>query len=223
MVYITRRVAPTPRSPTDPGYEPDQRRVQVLFSDWTPPSATAHEENVEVYSNCEEVELFLNGKSLGLKPLPRDASSRNWMVPFAPGSLKAVGRNAGHVVASSELRTAANAARIVLAVDSSRLTPNWDDVAYVTATVVDENGVPVPTANALINFNVSGPGKVVAVDSGDNSSHESFQAAERRAFQGSCFAIIRAIAPAGRIIVVASSPGLASASVTITAARHVPR
>ncbi|HVQ37225.1 MAG TPA: glycoside hydrolase family 2 TIM barrel-domain containing protein, partial [Pyrinomonadaceae bacterium] len=95
MVHITRRVAPQPATPTDPGYEPDQRRAQVLFSDWTPRNAAAHEENVEVYSNCDEVELLLNGKSLGTKPLARDASARNWKVPFEPGTLKAVARNAG--------------------------------------------------------------------------------------------------------------------------------
>ena len=216
MVQITRRVAPTPLMPTDPGYEADQRRRQVLFSDWNPSNAAAHEENVEVYSNCEEVELFLNGKSLGVKALPRDASPRNWRVSFAPGSLKAVARNRGQVVATNELRTAGQPARIVLAVDRNRLTQSWDDVSYITATVLDDHGVPVPSANALISFKATGAGRVVAVDSGDNSSHESFQGVERRAFQGRCFAIIRANAAAGRVTVVASSPALVSASLAIT-------
>jgi beta-galactosidase len=215
MVYITRRVAPTPVSPADPGYEPDQRRVQVLFPDWTPTSLAAHEENVEVYSNCEQVELVLNGKSLGAKALQPDASPRNWKVPFASGSLKAIGRNRGQVVATNELHTAGPAKRIVLVADRSRLMPKWDDVSYVTATVVDEDGVPVPTATALIAFKVSGPGKVVAVDSADNSSHESFQAAERRTFQGMCFAIIRATAQSGSIVVNASTPELRGGSLTI--------
>ena len=222
MVYLTRRVAPTPVSPTDPGYEPDQRRVQVLFSDWNPRSRAAHEENVEVYSNCDEVELFLNGKSLGAKPLPRDASPRNWIVSFEPGSLKAIARNRGQIVATNELRTAGLPARIALAVDRDRLAPNWDDVCYVTATVVDENGVPVPTASALISFKASGSGRVVAVDSGDNSSHASFQGSERHAFQGRCFAIIRAMVSYDgprRIVLVASSPGLTSGSVAITVVR----
>jgi beta-galactosidase len=221
MVYIARRLAPTPRSPTDPGYEPDQRRIQTLFSDWTPANQATHEENVEVYSNCEEVELFLNGKSLGIKPLPRDASARNWQVPFVAGNLKAVARNSGRVVATNELRTAGKPARLVLIADRPRLVPVWDDVVYVTARVVDESGVPVPDSNVLISFKASGPGKVAAVDSGDNSSHEAFQATERRAFQGVCFAIVRATARSGRIVVSASAPGLTGGSVTIeTSSAH---
>ena len=114
MVHITRRVAPTPLAPTDPGYEPDPRRIQVLFSDWTPKNLDAHEETVEVYSNCEEVELFLNGKSLGVKALPPDASPRTWPVRFESGTLLAVAKNRGRIVARDELRTAGPAAKILL-------------------------------------------------------------------------------------------------------------
>jgi beta-galactosidase len=221
MVYIARRVAPQPLSPTDPGYEPDQRRVQILFPDWTPRNLAVHDENVEVYSNCEEVELFLNGKSLGTKTLPADASPRTWIVPFAPGIIRTVGRDRGQVVVTRELRTAGKPARISLAVDRDRLSPGWDYVSYVTVGVVDENDVLVPTDNSDVTFTVKGPGKIVAVDSGDNSSHESFQTAGRRAYQGRCFAIIRATASSGRIELSASSPGLTSGSVTIIAS-HQP-
>lgn len=217
MVYMTRRVAPQPVAPTDPGYEPDQRRVQVLFADWTPRNLTLHPENVEVYSNCEGVELFLNGKSLGAKQLPRDASPRSWMVPFEAGSLKAVARNGGQIVATHELRTAGKPAKIILTADRSRIAPTWDDVSYITAKVVDENGVLVPTANDLIVFKVTGPGVVAAVDSADNSSHEPFQASQRRAYQGLCFAMLKAKAPRGQITITASASGLASGSVTIRA------
>ena len=218
MVYAARRVAPTPLAPTDPGYGQD-RRPQVLFSDWTPRSREPHEENVEVYSNCERVELFLNGQSLGSLPRPADDSPRNWKVPFAPGALRAVGTNGGRIVAAYELRTAGRPARVLLASDLDRLSPVWDDVAYVTATVVDADGRVVPDAADLITFSVSGPGRVVAVDSGDNSSHEPFQAAGRRAYQGRCFALIRAGATSGRINVTASAPGLAGGSVSIAASR----
>ena len=221
MVYITRRVAPQPVAPTDPGYEPDQRRVQVLFSDWTPRNFAAHEENVEVYSNCDEVELFLNGKSLGAKQLPRDASPRSWIIPFEPGSLKAIAKNRGQIVATYELHTAGKPAKIILTADRRSVAPIWDDVSYITAKIVDENGVLVPTANDLIVFKVTGPGVVAAVDSGDNSSHEPFQASQRRAYQGLCFAMLKARAPRGRITITASASGLASASVTIAAAHPI--
>ena len=217
MVHITRRVAPTPLAPTDPGYEPDPRRIQVLFSDWTPRNLDAHEETVEVYSNCEEVELFLNGKSLGAKSLPPDASPRTWLVRFESGTLLAVAKNRGRIVARDELKTAGAPARIVLTADRTRVAPAWDDVVHLTAKIVDKNGVLVPTANNLVSFAVSGPGVVAAVDNGDNSSHEKFQASQRRAYQGLSFAMIKAKASRGRITITASAPGLASASVTLTA------
>ena len=220
MVYITRRVAPTPQLPTDPGYDPlQERRPQVLFTDWTPRNPGPHEENVEVYSNCEEVELFLNGNSLGSKPRPADDSPRIWKVPFEAGTLKAIGRNRGKQVATYELRTAGPPARIVLTADRQRIAPSWDDVSYVTATVVDKDGVIVPNARDLISFTLEGPGVIAAVDSADNNSHEPFQATERRAYQGRCFAMIKAKSGSGKITLTASAEGLAAGDITIDAVR----
>ena len=216
MVHIARRSAPPQPTPNDAPNEPVQRRrVQTLFSDWTPTDSSAHEESVEVYSNCEQVELVLNGKSLGSQPLPADASSRTWRVAFEPGTIRAMGKNKGQVVATHELRTAGKPAKIVLTADRSKLTPDWDDVSYVSATVVDEKGVRVPNAGDLITFKLSGPGVIAAVDSGDNASHEPFQASERHAFQGQCFAIVRVTVPLGKIVLTASAPGLTGSSITI--------
>ena len=217
MVHVTRRVAATPLAPTDPGYGLD-RRPQVLFSDWTPRDTSPHEENVEVYSNCEQVELFLNGRSLGSKARPSDDAPRGWRVPFEPGTLRAVATNGGRVAATSELKTAGRPARVLLTADRTRLAHAWDDVAYVEATIVDENGVIVPAADDLVSFKVTGPGRVVAVDSGDNASHEPFQATARRAYQGRCFAILKATAASGRVKLAASARGLAPAAVTVEAA-----
>jgi beta-galactosidase len=221
MVHIVRRVAPRQAAPVDPGYEPAvpaaQRQAQMLASDWTPANAAAHTENVEVYSNCEEVELTLNGKSLGSKPRPANDAARNWNVPFEPGTIRAIGKNKGQIVATHELRTAGKPAKLVLTADRATLAPDWDDVVYVTASVVDENGVLVPGADQLVAFRATGPGVIAAVDSADNASHEPFQASERHAFQGQCLAMIKASAGAGRIVVSASSPGLAAATVNIEA------
>ena len=221
MVHITRRVAPTPLAPTDPGYEPDPRRIQVLFSDWTPKNLDVHEETVEVYSNCEEVELFLNGRSLGAKQLPSDASPRTWLVRFESGTLLAVAKNRGRIVARDELRTAGTPARIVLTADRKQIAPTWDDVVHLTAKIVDKDGVLVPTANNVVFFVVSGPGVIAAVDNGDNSSHERFQAPQRSAYQGLSFAMIKAKASRGRITITASARGLAGTSVTIAVARPI--
>src|SRR2546426_9298925 len=218
MVYVTRRVAPTPALPTDPGYDPAaERRPQVLFSDWTPRNRAPHEENVEVYSNCEQVELFLNGQSLGAKSKPADDSPRNWKVLFAAGALKAVGTNSDRIAASYELRTAGKPAQILLVADHKILAPVWDDVVYVRASIVDENGVIVPNAGDLITFRISGPGVIAAVDSGNNNSHEPFQATERKAYQGSCFVMLKAKPSSGRITLEASAAGLKSSSITINA------
>ena len=218
MVYAARRVAPTPRGPADPGYGPIQRRrMQVLFPDWNPANAAPHDETVEVYSNCEQVELTLNGRSLGAKPLAADLAPRIWTVPYAPGTLEAVGRNQGEVAARFELRTAGKPAALELTAHHAQLAPGWDRVDFITARVVDANGVVVPDADNPVAFAVTGPGAIAAVDSANNASHESFQGPQRRAYQGRCVAIVRATAAAGEITISATSAGLAPGSVTIDA------
>ena len=220
MVYIARRVAPATASPTDPGYEvAEQRRTQTLFNDWTPANKEAHSENVEVYSNCDEVELFLNGRSLGSKSKPADDSPRNWKVEFETGSIKAIGKNGGKAVAEDELRTAGEPAKIVLRADDTRITNDWNDVVFVRATVVDAGGVVVPTANNMISFEANGPGYIAAVDSADNADHDPFQDTKRRAFQGTCFALIKANKSSGKIVVTARSPGLSSNMLTLNVGR----
>ena len=217
MVYIARRVAPSEKAPTDPGYEPvEQRRAQVLFSDWTPRNLNKHEENVEIYSNCEQVELFLNGKSLGVKSKPADDSPRNWKVNFEPGTIKAVGINGGKTVAEYELKTAGKPARIMLSADKNAISNDWNDVVFVRAVVADENGVIVPSADNLINFNVTGQGFIAVVDSADNADTASFQDTKRKAFQGQCFAMIKTNAKSGKITINAVSGDLKSNTVVIS-------
>ncbi|PYS72809.1 MAG: hypothetical protein DMF69_06645 [Acidobacteria bacterium] len=119
------------------------------------------------------------------------------------------------MVTTYELRTAGPPAKIILTPDRNSLSPTWDDVVYVTATVVDANGTLIATASDLITFTVTGPGVIAAVDSGNNTSHEPFQASERRAYQGRCFAMLKATSAKGRITLIASAPGLKGSSVSI--------
>lgn len=221
MVFITRRVATNALSPTDPGYEPSPqdvlRRPQILFADWTPKNSQPHDETVEVYSNCKQVELLLNGKSLGVQPLPVDASPRVWKVKYAPGVLKAVARDSGKVMASDKLKTAGAPNGIRLSASNSKVADDWDGVVFVRADVVDRDGTEVPLANNSINFSISGPGIIAAVDNADNASHEPFQAGSRRAFEGRCVAFVKATAPKGKIVVTASSPELKNDSINIKA------
>jgi beta-galactosidase len=220
-VGIVRRVAPNVVSKYDPGYEPANvtlRRTPVIFADWTPSSREAHEESVEIYSNCASVELFLNGRSLGAKPLNPDAAPRVWKVAFEPGTIRAVGSNAGEVVATDELRTAGNPAAIELIADRPTVSTDWEDVVRVTARVVDANGVLVPDATDAVTFAAEGAGAVVAVDNADNAAHDSFQAASYPAYHGRAYAFVRAVRPSGDIVLTASAPGLKSGVAQLKAA-----
>jgi beta-galactosidase len=170
---------------------------------------------VEVCSNCEGEELFLNGRSLGAKARNADDSARTWQVAYEAGMLRGVGNNRGVAVASRELRTTGKAARIRLTADRKNLSPTWDDVCYVEAAILDQDGTVVPGAGDLVTFTIAGPGQVAAVDSGSNSSHEPFQAMERHACQGRCVAVIKAGGSRGRITISASAPGLSGGSTTI--------
>ena len=216
MVYMARRVAPPQASPTDPGYQAiEQRRAQTLFPDWTPKDHGPHKENVEAYSNCDDVELFVNGKSLGSKHKPADDSPRNWSVPFEPGTIRAVGSNGGKVAAEFELKTAGKPASIMLTPSKNDLSNSWDDVVFVRATVVDDKGVEVPGADDLIEFSVSGSGTIAAVDSGDNADHDPFQSTKRRAFQGSCVALIKSSGKTGMVGISARSGRLTSNTINL--------
>lgn len=217
MVRLLRRVARTAETPADPGYEAlEWKRMQVLFPDWNPASAEPHNENVEVYSNAEEVELILNGKSLGKKAVRKDGGASNWNVPYEAGVIEAIARTQGREVARDTLRTAGKAAKIQLVVDRPSLGQNWDDVSHIEVRILDENGTVVPKAENLVHFKISGPGKVIAVDSGSVVSTERFQATQRKAYQGKCLAMVRATGK-GSITVSAESNGLPSATIDISA------
>jgi beta-galactosidase len=208
MIFITRRLSAERGQSVDPGFAPLEGG-QTLFPDWTPRNTSPHDETVEVYSNCEEVELLLNGRSLGSKPLPSDASPRVWSVPFEPGEIAAVAKNNGSVAARHNLRTAGPPEKIALTED------RHDSIIFVGATVADANGIQVPSANDLIDFQAEGGGAIIAVDSADNSSHEPFQSHQRRAFQGKCFAIVKAAPGKGQIQLHAAADKLQPASLTI--------
>jgi hypothetical protein len=143
------------------------------------------------------------------------ASPRTWKVPFERGTIKAIGKNRNHIVANHELQTAGKPSKILKA-DRTNLIADWEYLAYIEATVVDRNGILVPDAAELISFKVAGPGSIAAVDNGDNSSHQPFHANNRQAYQGRCFAIVKAHG-LGNITVETSGDGLASASTKIQA------
>jgi len=173
--------------------------------------------DIWAYFNSEEVELFLNGKSLGTKKKAGDDLHVAWKVPFEPGTLRAVSRSHGKVVLTEEVRTAGPAARIVLVPDRKVIKADARDLSFVTVKIVDANGTIVPNADNLVNFQLSGEGSIAGVDNGNQISHESFKANHRKAFKGLALAIIQAKEKGGRITLKATSDGLAPASVVIEA------
>lgn len=188
--------------------------VLHLFPHWN--WKPGEQVDVLTYFNGDEVELFLNGRSQGTKRKQGDDLHVFWRLPFEPGVVKAVSRKNGKVLLTREVRTAAAPASIVLVPDRKTLKADGVDLSFVTVKVVDSNGTLVPFADHLIKFDVSGPGKIVGVDSGNQVSHESFKAKERRAFHGMALAIVQAEQKAGRIVLKASGANLAPASVVIS-------
>jgi beta-galactosidase len=226
MVHLTRRIGNRAPPPVDPGYETAaqvavlaaQQKEPDMRSDWTPENREPHEEIVDVFSNCEEVELFLNGRSLGSLPRPENARPREWRVAYEPGSIRAMGKNGGKIVVAHELRTAGDAAKLRLTPDRKQVKHHWDDVVRVEVEILDAQGVRVPSAEPLVEFSISGPGLIAAVDNGDNASHESFQAPRRTALDGRCTVYVKATAAKGRIVLSAAASGVAGASLELEAA-----
>jgi beta-galactosidase len=194
-----------------------------LVANWTPVDVGTYDDaRVEVYSNCDEVELFLNGRPLGVKEKPADDSPRSWEVTFEKGILKAVAKNNGVEVTSEELKTAGSPMRILLKADKYSISKSWDDLSCITASIVDAEGVVCPHADKLVSFSISGSGYIAAVDNGDTNSHEPYQVAERHVFNGQCVTFIKTNNEKGSITVTASSPGLISGSVTIEINQIMP-
>lgn len=168
------------------------------------------------YNNADEVELYLNGKSVGIKKKIGDDLHVMWRVKFAPGTLKAVSRKNGKVVLSKEIHTAGAAAKIELIADRSTIQADGKDLSFVTVRVLDKAGNVLPDADNLVKFKISGAGTIASVDNGDPVSHDPFKAAYRKAFHGLALAIIQGKEQAGTIKLTATSAGLASATVSIT-------
>ncbi len=186
------------------------------INNWTPTDFDTYDDaKVAIYSNCAEVELFLNGKSLGSKTKPADDSPRTWDVTFEKGTIKAVGKNNGKVVASEEFKTAGKPAKVVLSVNKNLLSNTWDDVAFVTAKVYDSEGNLCPNADELVRFDITGAGFITAVDNGNIASHEMYKAMQRHAYRGICVALVKANQPLGKITVKATADGLTGSSISL--------
>ncbi len=169
------------------------------------------------YNNADEVELFLNGKSLGVKKKTGDDLHVYWRVSYETGTVKAVSRKDGKIVLSKEVKTAGVPAKIILSADRKRLKADEKDLSFITATIVDANGAMVPNANNLVEFSVTGNAFIAGTDNGSQISLESFKASSRKAFNGLCLAVVQVKDKAGSITITATAKGLQPASVVIAA------
>ncbi|SDE22564.1 DUF4982 domain-containing protein [Pedobacter soli] len=194
-----------------------------LLPHWNWEGRTGQTTPVFVYTSYDSAELFLNGKSLGIrkkdKSSPQNRYRLMWMdVKYEPGTLKVVAFDSqGKPVAEEQIITAGKPAKIVLSADRKEIMADGKDLSFVTVSVVDKDGNPCPTATDQLNFEVSGSGKFRAVCNGDATSLESFVKPTMKLFSGKLVVVVQADKKAGEIKLKVSGKGLKSAQVEMLA------
>ncbi|WP_159523865.1 beta-galactosidase GalB [Sunxiuqinia indica] len=169
------------------------------------------------YSQADEVELFLNGKSLGTKKKEGDDLHVMWRVKYEPGTLKAVSRKDGETVLEKEIKTAGEPTKIELVPDRESIHADGKDLSFVTVRILDKDGNLVPNADNLVKFNITGPAEIAGVDNGYQASLEPFKADYRKAFKGKCLVIVQSKKQPGQIQLQATSDGLEAATINLNA------
>jgi beta-galactosidase len=168
------------------------------------------------YSDADEVELFLNGKSLGAKSKTVDQVHVFWRIPFEPGTIKAVSRKAGKVVLEKEIKTAGKPTQLSATADRAEISADGEDLSFIAVEVVDENGIVVPDAGNQVKFEIEGNAKIVGVDNGNPVSHESLKGSTIKAFNGKCLVVVQAGEKPGKATLSASADGLKSGKIKIS-------
>ena len=193
------------------------RPIVHVFPHWNWPGQEGQPIPVWVYSNAARVDLVVNGRSQGAQDMPHNGHVE-WSVPYAPGTVVANGYDAaGKLIGTDKMETTGAPAALRLTTDRKALTADGEDVTMVTVSVVDARGRLVPTADNRITFRVTGAGHVAGVGNGDPSDHDPDKASYRRAFNGLCLVDVGANERPGPIRLTASSPGLHSLSLSLSA------
>jgi beta-galactosidase len=188
--------------------------VVHLFPHWNWPGTEGDSINVHCYTNCEEVELFLNGKSIGKqKAIPY--SKLIWPLIYKPGKLEAKGYKGGKLVTRDIIETTTAPSQVSLVSDCNVLKADGCDVAVIKVAIKDAKGRVVPTANNLVTFSIEGPGTIIGTGNGNPSSHEPDKASQRKAFNGYCLVLVQSDKQAGQIKLKASSETLGSSEIII--------
>jgi beta-galactosidase len=209
--------------PPKPSFEPNPKRESWskwhwhdVVADWNWKGYENRPFEVNVYSSCEVVELFLNNKSLGKKHTDRSTEFvAKWEVPYQAGELKAIGYSKNNQVNTAILRTAEEPTQIRLTADRSEIKANGHDLSYITIELIDDKRIRNPKSEDLVKFTIEGPGKIVGVGNADPVSTESYVLPERKAWQGRCMVIIKSEKTAGKIVVKAASGNLKPVTIEI--------
>ncbi|HVY71613.1 MAG TPA: beta-galactosidase GalB, partial [Verrucomicrobiae bacterium] len=244
-----RRGAAPAANPADPAPQPDtsrssyfgiidldgfkKDRFYIYQARWRPDFPMAHilphwnwagregeVTPVHVYTSGDSAELFLNGQSLGKKSKGQYEYRLRWDdVKYQPGELHVVAYKDGKVWAEDTVKTAGDAAKVALTPDRSAIANDGADISYVTVAIKDKDGQTVPTAMNDLHYEISGPGEIVAVDNGDETSLAPLQnSKDSKAFNGLALVIVRAMpGQSGPITLTATSPSLTTATTAITA------
>lgn len=167
------------------------------------------------YNNADEVELFVNGKSQGVRSKGKDDFHVMWRVKFEPGTVRAVSRKDGKVVAEQEIHTAGEPAQIRLTPDRSTIHADGRDLSFVTVEILDKDGNLCPNAENDVTFALDGPGFIAGVDNGSPISLERFKDNHRKAFYGKCLVVIQNNGENGSVKVTATADGLNKATTAI--------
>jgi beta-galactosidase len=197
-------------------WRPDLPMAHIL-PHWNWPDRLGQVTPVHVYTSGDEAELFLNGRSLGRKKKEQYQYRLRWDdVKYEPGELRVVAYKSGKKWAEDVMKTTGAVAGISLSADRSTVKADGQDLSFVTVKLVDKNGLTVPRSLNRIRFELTGAGEIVAVDNGDATSHESFQAMERKAYNGLALVVIRTRqGQPGQIKLRAVSDGLTTAEIRI--------
>src|SRR5450759_3258739 len=190
--------------------------VVHIFPHWNWPGKEDKLQKVLCYTNCEEVELFLNGKSMGKKKAV-PYTKLEWELVYKSSKLEARGYNKGKIVTKDIVETTTAPAQIALTSDVNTLKADDCDVAVIRVAIKDAKGRVVPTAGNLVKFSIEGPGKIIGTGNGNPTSYEPDKASQRMAFNGYCLVLVQSAKTAGEIRLKASSEKLNGAELVIKA------
>ena len=188
--------------------------VLHVFPHWNWPDKIGKEIDIMGYTNCDEVELSINGKSLGrrkTKPYER----LKWSAIYQPGKVIAKGWRNGKMVIKKTIETTDTASKLSIVSSDNYLKADGKDVAILNISVKDSKGRVVPTADNLIRFSIEGPGIIIGTGNGNPNSHEPDKSNCRKAFNGYCQVIVQTKQEAGEIQLKAESDGLKPAIVRL--------